>query len=93
MTVLMKAGSWKNPPPGTKADKEPDQDHKLGQKVESLNDPIARENFRVVIIKPDSVESVDLSDPEKGRRHLYTFVTKDEDGQKKGEWKEEVLWP
>jgi hypothetical protein len=59
-----------------------------------------------VIIVPDQVESLDLSDPEKARRHLYTFVVDEKEeekgdqgvneGAKKtkiGEWKEETLWP
>ena len=83
------AGTWKNPPPGTKADGEPDKEHQLGQKVESLDDEIARSNFRVVIIRPDEVESTDLSDPAKARRKLYTF--KVENGE--GRWTEETLWP
>ena len=40
----------------------------LGQKVTDLHDPIARWNFRVVIIRPDEVERVDISDPATARR-------------------------
>lgn len=58
-----------------------------------LEDPIARENFRVVIIKADEVEAVDLSDPTTARRKLWTFVDKDEGGKRVGQWKEEELWP
>lgn len=54
-----------------------------------LHDPIARENFRVVIIKPNVVEQLDISDPAKGRRWNYTFVEKKE----QGEWLTEELWP
>ena len=72
---------------------EPDAEHKLGQKVTDLEDPIARENFRVVIIKPDEVEAVDLSDPATARRKLWSFVDKEANGQRVGEWKEEELWP
>ncbi|MCJ1417250.1 hypothetical protein MMC32_003592 [Xylographa parallela] len=87
-------GSWKNPPPGTPADKEPDEEHKLGQKVTDLNDKIARSNFRVVVIKPSEVEMTDLSDPEKARRHRYTFVSeKGDDGEMVGKWTDEELWP
>jgi len=85
------AGSWKNPPPGrpTKGE-EPDAEHQLGQKVEDLNDPIARSNFRVVIIKPDEVERLDTSDPAKARRWKYTFIV---DGEGQGKWETEELWP
>lgn len=54
-----------------------------------LYDPIARENFRVVIIKPNVVEQLDISDPAKGRRWKYTFVEK----KGHGEWLTEELWP
>ena len=90
----MLTGSWKNPPPGTPAIKEPDEDHKLGQKVTDLEDKIARENFRVVIIKPDVVEMINLKDPAIARRHKYTFVSeKAENGDIVGKWTEEELWP
>ena len=88
-------GTWKNPPPGTPTHhQEPDPEHQLGQKVTDLDDPIARENFRVVIIKPDEVEQTDLSDPTKARRWLYTFVVKPgEGGEERGRWEVEELWP
>lgn len=84
-------GSWKNPPPGTPVKGEPDKDHQLAQKVEDLEDPIARRNFRVVVIKPDEVEQTDISDPATARRFKYTFATDAQDGQ--GKWTKEELWP
>ncbi|KAI4091455.1 MAG: hypothetical protein L6R37_007740 [Teloschistes peruensis] len=84
-------GSWRNPPPGTLVEGEPDKDHQLAQKIEDLHDPIARSNFRVVVIRPDEVESTDLSDPATARRHRYTFDGDAQNG--KGEWKVEELWP
>ena len=88
-------GSWKNPPPGTPTNgQEPDKDHQLGQKVEDLHDPIARENFRVVVIRPEEVEQLDISDPAMARRWKYTFVVEKGQGdEEKGEWKCEELWP
>jgi hypothetical protein len=59
----------------------------MGEKVDDLDDPVARKNFRVVIIKPDSVESLDLSDPSKARRQRYTY------DESSGEWKHEETWP
>lgn len=53
--------------------------------MEDLNDPVARKNFRVIVIKPEEVEQLDLSDPAKARRQQYTYVD--------GEWKHEELWP
>jgi len=67
----------------------------LGQKVNDLHDEIARKNFRVVIIKPEEVEQLDLTDPEKARRWKYTYVDsgKGKDVGILGEWKKEELWP
>lgn len=65
-----------------------DEKHlKQGGKVEDLEDPIARSNFLVVVIKPTVVESVDLKDPATARRHVYRF----EDST--GTWSHEERWP
>ena len=73
---------------------EPDKDHQLAQKVTDLHDPIARSNFRVVIIKPEEVEQTDISDPAKARRYRYMFVVNQGQGpESQGEWKKEELWP
>jgi pyridoxamine 5'-phosphate oxidase len=84
-------GSFKNPPPG-QSTKEPYDDNnlKLGSKADDLHDPIARKNFRLVVIVPDVVEMTDLSDPEKGRRFRYTF---DESTRANAGWRTEELWP
>jgi pyridoxamine 5'-phosphate oxidase len=55
--------------------------------VEDLEDPVARANFRVVIIKPESMESVDLSDPTKARRQVYKF------DESSGQWTHAECWP
>jgi len=60
----------------------------LGAKVDDLHDDVARKNFRLVIIVPDSVEQTDLSDPAKGRRYLYTIDETADAG-----WRTEELWP
>lgn len=92
-------GSFKNPPPGTRVSiPVTDKTLAVGQKVTDLNDEIARRNFRVVIIRPDEVEQLDLSDPEKARRWKFTFVGGSTDcagqpGEEIGEWKMEELWP
>ncbi|KAK3716198.1 hypothetical protein LTR37_006643 [Vermiconidia calcicola] len=81
-------GSFVAPPPGQRVDKPyDDKNLKLGEKVEDLHAPVARENFRVVIIRPEEVESVDLSDPSKSRRQVYKY-----DSQT-GEWSHEECWP
>ena len=63
------------------------QNLKMGETVEDLDDPVSRENFRVVIIKPALVEATDLSDPSKARRQLYTYE------ESSGQWEHEELWP
>lgn len=51
-----------------------------------------------MIIKPDQVEQVDLTDPAEARRWKYTYVgsaasNSEEGGEAVGEWKKEELWP
>ena len=48
-----------------------------------------------MIIKPDEVEQLDISDPAKARRWLYTFVVEQgkQGEEQRGEWKVEELWP
>ncbi|KAF2721623.1 hypothetical protein K431DRAFT_303374 [Polychaeton citri CBS 116435] len=81
-------GSFKNPPPGQPVD-EPydDKNLEIGTKVEDLEDPVARKNFRLVVIKPDEVESVDLSDPKKSRRQVYKI------DNSTGTWSHGESWP
>lgn len=93
-------GSFKNPSPGTPRATEPGRGEKLGQTVgdELLGDELARKNFRVVVVVPETVELVDLKDPEDQRRWLYTFVgagaeAKTPGGEVKGGWEVVELWP
>ncbi|KAF2658784.1 hypothetical protein K491DRAFT_592380 [Lophiostoma macrostomum CBS 122681] len=84
-------GSFKNPPPGHSVKEPYDSQHlELGGKVDDLHDSVARRNFRLVIIVPDTVEQTDLSDPAKARRFRYTF---DESTRANGGWRTEELWP
>jgi pyridoxamine 5'-phosphate oxidase len=86
------SGSFKNPPPGQSTNEPYDEKNlKLGSKADDLHDPVARKNFRLVVIVPDCVEMTDLSDPEKGRRFRYTF--EDSTQQANAGWKTEELWP
>jgi hypothetical protein len=59
----------------------------VGEKVEDLDDATARQNFRVVVIKPEEVESVDLSDPKTSRRQLYKYDSNT------SSWSQQELWP
>lgn len=88
-------GTWRNPMPGSPVNVEgedqanEEQDEKLGQAVNDLHDPISRSRFRVVVIIPDTVEQLDISDLAKARRWRYTFEVVDG----KGSWRTEELWP
>lgn len=93
-------GSFKNPSPGTPRANKPGEGEGLGQKVgdELLDDEVAKRNFRVVVIVPDEVDLVNLSDPADQRRWLYTYVgagakpTK-AGGVIEGDWEKVELWP
>jgi pyridoxamine 5'-phosphate oxidase len=91
-------GSFKNPEPGSRVSIPlADNALALGQKVTDLNDEIARRNFRVVIIRPDEVEQVNFTDPDRARRWKYTFngggQHAGQDGNDHGDWTKEELWP
>lgn len=86
-------GTWRNPTPGTPVPAAGQEHSKetgeLGQKVTDLHDPISRSNFRVMVIKPDKVEQLEISDPATARRWRYIFEI--DDG--KASWRTEELWP
>ncbi|KAI0898542.1 pyridoxamine 5'-phosphate oxidase-domain-containing protein [Annulohypoxylon nitens] len=93
-------GTFRNPPPGTPV-ALPVRDERLGlgQKVEDLEDEVARSNFRVVVVVPVEVDRADLSDPERARRWMYTFVGggKTESTTRGGSiedgWEKVEVWP
>lgn len=93
-------GSFKNPPPGQSVEQPYDeQKFQLGSKTDRVDDAVARQNFRLVVIVPDSVEQLNLSDPERARRWRYTWEDARQDGATTttttttGQWKTEELWP
>ncbi|KAF3055913.1 hypothetical protein GL218_07088 [Daldinia childiae] len=98
LSPLMR-GSFRNPPSGTPVALPVDDDRlRLGQKVTDLNDEVARANFRVVVIVPEGVDRTDLSDPERGRRWLYTFVGGKSEATAPGGlvedgWEKVEVWP
>ncbi|KAK5944766.1 hypothetical protein PMZ80_001966 [Knufia obscura] len=93
-------GTFRNPPPGHPLSEGKGEGEELGQKVGHLaDDELARKNFRVVIITPEEVERVDLSDPEKSKRWIYT-LSQESGGQGGGdeskpsqEWDVTETWP
>ncbi|KAJ5606999.1 hypothetical protein N7537_003618 [Penicillium hordei] len=83
-------GSFRNPHPGQPRSSTPSQlDLKLGQKVLDLHDSVARANFRVVVIRPEEVERLDLTDQEDAKRWNWTLI----DGNDVSWWNEVELWP
>lgn len=81
-------GSFRNPPPGTPVSQTPGPGLGLGQKVVDLHDTTARKYFRVIVIIPEEVDQVDLSDPEHGRRWRHELNLDDNNY-----WKTTELWP
>ncbi|KAL1968012.1 hypothetical protein VTN77DRAFT_2429 [Rasamsonia byssochlamydoides] len=87
-------GTFKNPPPGRPITENPDPTLKLGQKVTDLHDPIARRHFRVVVIRVEEVDRLDLVDHAESKRWRWTFVS-DGHGADGGDgrWEEVEVWP
>ncbi len=82
----------------------PDQELGLGQRVDDLEDKVARRNFRVVVIIPMQVDQTDLADPVNPRRWIYTYcggsgktlksaVPRQPGGEIAGEWEKVEVWP
>lgn len=91
-------GSFRGPPPGTprREGPEPESGLGIGQEVEDMEDEVARANFRVVVIVPEEVDQVDLSDGKDPRRWLYTYRGGEGPGmggEVLGEWEKVELWP
>lgn len=81
-------GSFKAPPPGHDVKESfDDNKYQLGSKVDTLDDPAARENFRVVIIKPEWVEVTDVGGTDECRRRQYEYESSS------GDWKVTETWP
>lgn len=95
-------GSFKNPPPRQPLSKGRNEHagEELGQKAGHLFDEtLARRNFRVAIITPEEVEMVDLTDPTKATRQIWTLAEEvggpggQEPSQPVGEWDTVETWP
>lgn len=98
----MMRGSFKNPPPGHPIDEGKDEQagEGLGQKAGHLSDePLARKNFRVCVITPEQVEAVDLTDPAKASRQIWTLAEEAggpggrQPSDTVGEWNHVETWP
>jgi hypothetical protein len=91
-------GTFRGPPPGQPVAVPPEQGMEIGQEVQDLEDEVARRNFRVVVIVPSEVDQVDLSDPKRGQRWLYSYrgrswQAKQAGGEVIGEWEKVEVWP
>ncbi|KAK5709953.1 hypothetical protein LTS12_028035, partial [Elasticomyces elasticus] len=83
--------SFKTPPPGQPKSQVPqDPDLKPGQKVHDIHDPVARKNFRVVVVRPEQVERLDLSDYENPQRRAWSLTP---ESTQPSQWEEIELWP
>ncbi|AEO55461.1 hypothetical protein MYCTH_2299321 [Thermothelomyces thermophilus ATCC 42464] len=97
LSPLMR-GSFKAPPPGTPLAYHTAKGEAVGQRLDDLEDETARRNFRVVVIVPDEVDQVDLSDELRPRRWLYVYrgvggESKLPGGEIIGEWEKVEVWP
>jgi hypothetical protein len=97
LSPLMR-GSFKAPPPGTPVAYHTEKGEGVGQRLDDLEDEVARKNFRVVVIVPDEVDQVDLSDELRPRRWLYVYRGVEGDsrlpgGEVVGEWEKVEVWP
>ena len=93
-------GSFRSPQPGQPVSLPVDDDRLgPGQEVEDLHDEVARHHFRLAVIVPDQVDRVDLSDPRRGRRWVYTRIggpgnePSRPGGQVEGGWEKVEVWP
>ncbi|KAL7921697.1 pyridoxamine 5'-phosphate oxidase domain-containing protein [Trichoderma austrokoningii] len=82
-------GSFRNPPPGSPLAQEPEPGFGLGQEVEDVHDALARENFRVLVIVPENIDQVDLSDPKRGKRWNHRAEVSGSEIS----WRTTELWP
>ncbi|KAF3483085.1 uncharacterized protein GIQ15_02409 [Arthroderma uncinatum] len=68
-----------------------------GKAVSDLHEPMARKNFRVVVIKPEEVEYIhdEGTGNSKNERFRWELVSSDSStgGDGQWHWKEEELWP
>jgi len=79
-------GWFRNPPPGTPVDQPlPDKRLGFGQKIDDLEDELARQNFRVVVVVPHEVDQVDLSDLDGHKRWRHRLLD--------GKWQTVEVWP
>ncbi|KAL7949877.1 pyridoxamine 5'-phosphate oxidase domain-containing protein [Trichoderma barbatum] len=88
LSPLMR-GSFRNPLPGTPLTQKPEPGLELGQEVDDVNDELARRNFRVLVIMPEEIDQVELSDPKRGQRWSH----KAEVSESGILWKTTELWP
>lgn len=82
-------GSFRNPLPGTPLTQKPEPGLELGQEVNDVNDELARRSFRVLVIVPEEIDQIELSDPKRGRRWSH----KAEVSESGISWKTTELWP
>jgi hypothetical protein len=61
--------------------------------VEDLEDEVARRNFRVVVIVPQEVDLVDLSDMKNPKRWLFVLREDSSEAKIPGEWEKVEVWP
>lgn len=79
-------GTFRNPPPGVAVVERGGEGLEVGQRVEDLQDGLARRNFRVVVLVPEEVDKVDV---ETARRWRF----RDVGGMGESVWETTEVWP
>lgn len=99
LSPLMR-GSFKGPAPGTPVayGAAEGEASAMGHRLEDLEDEAARRNFRTVVIVPEEVDQVDLTDEMRPKRWLYVYrgapgESKLAGGEVIGEWEKAEVWP
>lgn len=71
--------------------------------MDDIHDPVARRNFRIVVIIPEVVERLDLNDYENPQRWRWSIMDGEDgsdekakgakEGESRDRWVEVELWP
>ncbi|GAB1318767.1 Pyridoxamine 5'-phosphate oxidase Alr4036 family FMN-binding domain-containing protein [Madurella fahalii] len=99
LSPLMR-GSFRGPAPGTPVayGAAEGEVNAMGRTLDDLEDEAARRNFRTVVIVPEEVDQVDLTDEARPKRWLYVYrgaagESKLAGGEVIGEWEKAEVWP
>lgn len=83
-------GCFSNPPPNkSTSTSKPNDTLKQAQNIEDLHHAPSRSNFRVVVVRPEVVECMNLAPPPESKRHVWSL----RGGRDNAHWEEDERWP